>query len=106
MKKSTQLLPSTSKIMREMGQNLKMARLRRRLSAKQVAERADISRSTLWMIEKGSPAVAFGAYCQVLFVLGLENDLLKLGAVDVLGKKLQDLRMTVKERAPKKPAVE
>jgi transcriptional regulator with XRE-family HTH domain len=104
LKREIILLPSTSKILKEMGENLKMARLRRRMSAEQVAQRADISRSTLWMIEKGSPAVAMGAYCQVLFVLGLENDLLKVGADDVLGKKLQDLRLNVRKRAPKKSA--
>ena len=53
-------------------------------------------------MEKGSPAVALGAYCQVLFVLGLESDLLKVGADDILGKKLQDLQINVKSRAPKK----
>lgn len=85
-----------------MGENLRMARLRRKITAGQVAQRANISRSTLWMIEKGSPAVAIGAYCQVLFVLGLDNDLLKVAADDILGKKLQDLNMQVKARAPKK----
>ena len=42
-----------------------------------------------------------GIYVQVLFVLGLEKDLLKVGSDDVLGRKLQDLQLTVKERAPK-----
>ena len=101
MKRPVLLLPSTIKILKAMGENLKMARLRRRITAEQVAERANISRSTLWMIEKGSPAVAMGAYCQVLFVLGLENDLLTIASDDVLGKKLQDLRLNVKRRAPK-----
>lgn len=101
MKRPVLLLPSTIKILKAMGENLKMARLRRRITAEQVAERANISRSTLWMIEKGSPAVAMGAYCQVLFVLGLENDLLKIASDDVLGKKLQDLQLNVKRRAPK-----
>ena len=85
-----------------MGENLRLARLRRKISAQQVAERANISRSTLWMIEKGSPAVAMGAYMQVLFVLGLENDLSKVAADDVLGRKMQDLELKPKERAPKR----
>ncbi len=102
MKRQPLLMPSTKNKLKELGENLRMARLRRRISAEQVAERANISRSTLWMIEKGSPAVAMGAYSQVLFVLGLENDLLKVGADDILGKKLQDLKLSVKARAPKK----
>ncbi len=85
-----------------MGKNLRLARLRRRLSAEQLALRAGISRSTLWMIEKGSPAVAIGAYAQVLFVLGLDNDLLAVGSDDELGRKLQDTQLQVKKRAPKK----
>lgn len=102
MKRQVHLLPSTAKILRTLGENLRLARLRRKISAQQVAERANISRSTLWMMEKGSPAVALGAYCQVLFVLGLESDLLKVAGDDPLGKKLQDLALTVKSRAPKK----
>ncbi len=102
MKRAVHLMPSSAKILKVLGENLRMARLRRKISAQQIAERANISRSTLWLMEKGSPAVAMGAYCQVLFVLGLENDLLKVGADDVLGKQLQDLKLTVKSRAPKK----
>ena len=88
--------------MTEFGNNLKLARRRRRLSAEQVAERADIARSTLWQVEKGSPSVAMGIYMKVIFVLGLEKDLLKVASDDTLGRKLQDAKLTVKERAPKK----
>lgn len=102
MKRTTSLLPATANILKELGENLRLARLRRRLSAGQVAQRANISRSTLWMIEKGSPAVAMGAYTQVLFVYGMEKDLAVVAADDALGRKLQDLEITVKHRAPKK----
>lgn len=96
------LLPKLEQILVEVGQNVKLARLRRRLSTEQIAERANISRPTLWAIEKGTSTVAFGAYAQVLFVLGLEKDLLKLGSDDVLGRKLQDAEILVKKRAPKR----
>lgn len=76
--------------MKELGENIKLARKRRKLSEMQVAERADIARSTLQLIEKGEPGVAMSAYLQVLFVLGLEKDLLKVAADDPLGRKLQD----------------
>lgn len=88
--------------MAETGENIKLARLRRKLSAEQVAERANITRVTLLKIEKGSGGVSVSSYAQVLFVLGLEKDLLKLAGDDPLGRKLQDAQLTVKERAPKK----
>ena len=88
--KKSILLPSADKILKELGENIKLARKRRKLSEIQVAERAGIARSTLQLIEKGEPGVAMSSYLQVLFVLGLEKDLLKVGADDLLGRKLQD----------------
>lgn len=105
MKEQVVLLPKAQKMLSEMGENLKLARLRRKLSTTQVAERAGISRATLWQIEKGTSTVSLGAYYQVLFVLGLDKDILKLGGDDVLGRKLQDAGLLVKERAPKKPKI-
>ena len=98
------LLLKAQGILSEFGENFKLARLRRKLSSMQVAERADISRPTLVAIEKGSPGVAMGAYLQVLFVLGLEKDLLKMATDDTLGRKLQDAGLLVKKRAPRRPA--
>jgi transcriptional regulator with XRE-family HTH domain len=97
------LLPKVERILTSFGENIKLARLRRKLSVEQVTERANIGRTTLWAIEKGSPKVAFGFYVQVLFVLGLEKDLLKVAGEDPLGRKLQDAKLLTKERAPKKP---
>jgi transcriptional regulator with XRE-family HTH domain len=88
--KKSVLLPSARKILKEVGINLKLARKRRKLSRDQVAERAAIARSTLQLIEQGEPGVAMSSYLQVLFVLGLEKDLLKLAAEDPLGRRLQD----------------
>lgn len=99
------LLPRLAKILEELGEDIKLARLRRKLSAEQVAERAGISRSTLWQIEKGLPNVSMGYYAQVLFILGLEKNLSNMAADDVLGRKLQDAEILVKKRAPKKKAM-
>ena len=96
------LIPSVQKVLSEFGENIKLARLRRKLSAEQVAERANISRSTLWLIEKEAPGVAIGTYLQVLFVLGLEKDFLNVASDDKLGRKLQDANLLTKKRAPKK----
>ena len=101
-KKRPIILPSSNKILIEFGENIHLARLRRKLSAERVAERADMSRITLRHIENGAPSVAMGNYFQVLFVLGLEKDFLKIASDDLLGRKLQDAKMTVKERAPKR----
>lgn len=70
----------------------------------QVAERAGISRSTLGAMEKGSSSVSLGSYMQVLFVLGLDEDILKMAADDVLGRKMQDARLLRGKRAPKRPS--
>jgi transcriptional regulator with XRE-family HTH domain len=102
MKQKLFLLPKAQRVLSILGENIKLARLRRELSAEQVSERAGISRATLWQIEKGKPSVTMGAYFQVLFVLGLEKDFLKLCADDELGRKLQDAGLLIKERAPKK----
>ncbi len=102
MKRKTILLPKQKRVLETLGENIRYARLRRKLSSAQVAERANISRKTLYEIEKGSASVGMGAYLQVLLVLGLENDLALVAKDDALGRKIQDARLTVKKRAPKK----
>ncbi len=87
------IFPKHFQLLEQMGENLKLARKRRKLTTTQVAERADIARSTLYLIEKGEPSVAIGAYFNVLRVLNLQDDILKLGSDDVLGRKLQDLEL-------------
>lgn len=96
------LFPGQQKLLAQLGEDLKLARLRRRLSAEQVAKRAGISRSTLWQIERGVPSVSMGAYMQVLFVLGFDKNVLQLANDDVLGRKLQDIGLLTKKHAPKK----
>lgn len=94
--KKTILLPKHQAIMQELGQNIKLARLRRKLTTVQVAERANIARSTLYLIESGDPTVSFGSYFNVVRIFGLEMDFIKLAADDVLGRKLQDLELLCK----------
>ena len=102
-KKAATVLPQTQKILSQMGEQIKLARLRRNLSAELVSERAGISRVTLWNIEKGSPAVSIGSYAAVLHALNnMDNDLLLIAKDDELGRKLQDLELSVRKRAPNK----
>jgi transcriptional regulator with XRE-family HTH domain len=87
------IYPKYNRLLEQMGENIKLARKRRKLTTIQVAERADIARSTLYLVEKGDASVAFGAYFNILRVLGLQEDVLKLAADDDLGRKLQDLEL-------------
>jgi transcriptional regulator with XRE-family HTH domain len=80
-------------LLEKMGENIKLARRRRKLTSIQVAERAGIARSTLYLVEKGDPGVAIGAYFNVLRILSLQDDFLKLAADDEFGRKLQDLEL-------------
>lgn len=96
------LLPKHERALSQVGEQFKLARLRRKLSMEQVAERANVAKSTLWRIEKGDPGVAMGNYYQVLIVLGLDDDIMQLAGDDELGRKIQDAGLTTKKRAPKK----
>lgn len=96
------LLPRLTRLLERLGSNLKLARLRRKFSAETVAQRAGISRKTLYRAEQGDPAVALGIYARVLQVLRLEHDLAVLAADDELGRKLQDAALTPKQRAPRR----
>ncbi len=90
------LFPKHQKILEQVGENIRLARKRRKLTTIQVSERAGIDRSTLYQIEKGNPSVSLGAYFNTLRVLGLQDDFLKLAADDILGRKLQDLSLVKK----------
>ena len=106
-KKSVILMPGSQKILETMGEQIRMARLRRKLSVELVAERAGISRATLWAVEKGSSSVAIGIYAAVLHALnGMDKDLLLVAKDDELGRKLQDLDLQIRKRAPKKRGID
>jgi transcriptional regulator with XRE-family HTH domain len=101
MKSTPILLPKNLKILKELGEQIQLARLRRKFSSEQIAERTGLGRKTVYNIEQGSPSVAIGSYLQVLFVLGLEKDLTMVAASDPLGRKLQDAGIVTSKRAPK-----
>ncbi len=102
MKHSVSILPFLAQILADFGENLRLARLRRRYSAETVAQRAGIARATLYRVERGDPRVSFGIYARVMQTLRLEQDIKSLAVDDVLGRKLQDLGLGVRARAPKK----
>lgn len=86
-----------------MGEQIKLARLRRSLSAELVSERAGISRASLWKVEKGDPSVAIGIYAAVLHALNnLDKDILLVAKDDELGRQIQDLNLIIRKRAPRR----
>lgn len=87
------IFPNEKKLLAEFGERLRLARLRRELSADTLAERASISRMTLHRAEKGSPAVAMGTYLRILAALHLQDDIGLLAQDDKLGRRLQDLEL-------------
>ena len=105
-RRSVVVMPQTQMLLSTMGEQIKLARLRRKLSVNLVSERAGISRASLWSVEKGSPSVAMGIYAAVLHALnGMDKDLLKIAKDDELGRKLQDLDLPRRKRAPKKRGI-
>lgn len=99
-KKSIVIMPDTQNILEDMGEQIKLARLRRNLSVELIAERAGISRATLWAIEKGTPTVAIGAYAAVLHALGgMDKDLHLVAKDDEFGRRLQDMKLITPKRA-------
>ncbi|CDA92376.1 dNA-binding helix-turn-helix protein [Firmicutes bacterium CAG:238] len=102
-KTSYHILPATEDILKTMGEQIKLARLRRDLPAKLVAERAGISRASLWNVENGSPSVAIGIYAAVLHALNnMDRDLLLVAKDDRMGREMQDLQLITRKRASRK----
>ena len=99
---STHLTRKLEGYMNIVGEQIKLARLRRNLSRAQVAERAMCSELTEARVEKGSPTVAIGTYLRILYALQLEDDILLIAKDDILGKELQDIALINRKRASKK----
>lgn len=94
--------PAVARLLKELGENIRLARLRRGFSMELVAERAGMSRTTLRAVEGGEPGVTFGSYANVLHSLGLHGDLGLVARDDELGRKLQDAKLPTRRRAPKR----
>lgn len=104
MKKAAyNILPKTEEILKTMGEQIKLARLRRNLSATLVAERAGISRASLWKVESGNPSVAIGIYAAVLHALGgMDQDMTLIAKDDEMGRRMQDLNLMTRKRATRR----
>ena len=99
-KRTVIVMPETQRTLEIMGEQIKMARLRRNRATELVAERAGISRATLWAVEKGTPTVSIGTYAAVLHALGgMDKDFELIAKDDVFGRKLQDLNIQTRGRA-------
>jgi transcriptional regulator with XRE-family HTH domain len=95
------ILPQEQRLLSHLGERLKLARLRRKLSNTVVAQRAGISRSSLYKVEAGNAGATMGTYLRVMAVLGLEADIHTLAADDKVGRKLQDLGLQARSRVEK-----
>lgn len=91
--KKTLLMPKARESLSIFGQNLKLARIRRRITAAMMCERAGISHATLTAIEQGKSSVSMAGYMSVLFCLNMHKDIEKVAADDILGRELQDLQL-------------
>jgi len=101
VKKSIIPAIETEQALKKMGVRIKNARLRRNITAEEIADRAGISKGTLTSIEKGVATVSIGAYASVLYILGMEKDL-ELVATDEEGKqKFEKMYLKKRERAAK-----
>ena len=92
------IMPKTVKQLETVGEQIRLARLRRKYSVNLIAERAGISRATLWKVEKGDPGVAIGVYAKVLAAIGLPDDITLLARDDELGRIIQDSELLNKRK--------
>lgn len=102
--RSPLVFPSEQRVLVALGERVRLARLRRKLSMETVAGRAGISRGTLYNVEAGEAGVTLGTYVRVLATLGLDGDLAAVAADDKVGRKLQDLGLEPSKtsRAPRR----
>jgi transcriptional regulator with XRE-family HTH domain len=95
------IFPQEQRLLSQLGERLKLARLRRKLSNAVVAQRAGISRTSLYKVEAGDPGATMGTYLRVMAALGLEADINGMAADDKVGRKLQDLALGARAPMPR-----
>ena len=100
--RGTKLPRKLEQKMQIVGEQIRLARLRRNLSIAQIAERATCSTLTVSRVEGGAPTVAIGIYLRILYALQLDDDILAIAKDDTLGRTLQDIGLKYRERASKK----
>lgn len=101
-RKAPIIFPQEQKLLSQLGERLRLARMRRKLSNCLVAQRAGISRTSVYKVEAGDPGATLGTYMRVMAVLGLEADVNALAADDKVGRKLQDLALEAPASAPRR----
>lgn len=105
MPRTSPLLPlQIRRTLRQLGNDIRDARKRRRLPTAVVAERAQISLPTLRRVERGDASVGIGTYATVLWVLGLSDRIAGLAApeTDAIGLGLEEERLPQRIRLKRK----
>lgn len=100
-KRSAAVFPKNQQFLSQMGENIKLACKRRGYTQSLIAERTGLSRLTVRKIQAGDSSVSIGHYVAVLSVLGLAQDFTHIASDDVLGRKLQDIKLITPKRDTK-----
>ena len=92
--------------LKKLGDDIRSARLRRRIPTTIMAARAFVTRTTLLKVERGDPGVSIGTYATVLFILGLITRVAELADVrsDEVGLQLEEERLPQRIRQSRKGA--
>lgn len=91
---------------RTLGSRIRLARMRRRVSMRALAERAGVNHKTAAAVEAGNLLTGIGAYLAVIWALGLDRELVTFldPDHDEEGKQLELARTPQRARARKGPA--